>query len=132
MTLQPLGNSLRRYVSFFLCKYIVAFTNSLNLQIAVASCIGAAQGALISLTSGLLLRKFSRVYKNVRTPVRVFYHCSWISMGSVFQADKQLLRFQSKHYETELKRRERILDEAAERGLFLEEGAAAEGVTKRS
>lgn len=42
-------------------------------------------------------------------------------MGAVFRADKQLIKFQSKYYETELKRRERILDEAAERGIFLEE-----------
>lgn len=46
-------------------------------------------------------------------------------MGAVFQADKQLLKFQAKYYETELKRRNRILDEAAERGIFLEEEAAA-------
>ncbi|GAV49253.1 hypothetical protein ZYGR_0N06600 [Zygosaccharomyces rouxii] len=112
--------------------YDPATVRQLTKEIAVASCIGAAQGALISLTTGLLLRRFSRVYKNVRTAVRVFYHSSWISMGAVFQADKQLLKFQSKYYETELKRRERILDEAAERGIFLEDGAVAESTTKRS
>ncbi|GAV54162.1 hypothetical protein ZYGR_0AK06640 [Zygosaccharomyces rouxii] len=73
--------------------YDPATVRQLTKEIAVASCIGAAQGAVISLTSGLLLRRFSHVYKNIRTPVRVFYHCSWISMGAVFQADKQLLRF---------------------------------------
>ncbi|CDF88120.1 uncharacterized protein ZBAI_00834 [Zygosaccharomyces bailii ISA1307] len=102
----------------------------LTKEIAVASCVGAAQGALISITSALLLRRFSKVYRNVRTPVRVFYHCSWISMGAVFQADKQLLKFQSKYYDTELKCRERILDEAADRGIFLEEEAASASTTK--
>mgnify|MGYP001199726307 FL=1 len=86
--------------------------------------IGAAQGAVISVVSGLLLRRFSTVYRNVRAQVRVFYHCSWISMGAVFQADKQLLKFQANYYEKELQRRSRILDEAVERGIFLEEEAA--------
>lgn len=53
-------------------------------------------------------------------------------MGAVFQADKQLLKFQSKYYDTELKRRERILDEAADRGIFLEEEAASASTTKSS
>ncbi|CAI4037486.1 hypothetical protein SMKI_02G3630 [Saccharomyces mikatae IFO 1815] len=42
-------------------------------------------------------------------------------MGAVFRADKQLLKFQTNYYREEQKRREKILDEAAERGLFLED-----------
>lgn len=52
-------------------------------------------------------------------------------MGAVFQADKQLLKFQSKYYETELKRRERILDEAADRGIFLEEESVVSSTTSQ-
>ncbi|QLL32258.1 hypothetical protein HG536_0C04270 [Torulaspora globosa] len=105
--------------------YDPATVKQLTKEIAVASMIGAAQGAVISVVSAMLLRRFSTIYRNVRTQVRVFYHCSWISMGAVFQADKQLLKFQSNYYENELKRRSKILDEAAERGIFLEEDAAA-------
>ncbi|CAI4059295.1 hypothetical protein N7582_001335 [Saccharomyces uvarum] len=93
----------------------------LTKEITVASCVGAAQGALLSISTALLLRRFSLVYRNVRTQVRVFYHCSWISMGAVFRADKQLVKFQTNYYREEQKRREKILDEAADRGLFLED-----------
>lgn len=50
-------------------------------------------------------------------------------MGAVFYADKQLLKFQSNYYENELKRRSRILDEAADRGIFLEEDSAVTSTT---
>lgn len=95
----------------------------------MACFIGAAQGALISITTGLILRRVSTVYKNVRTPVRVFYHCSWISMGAVFRADKQLIIFQNNYYANEMKRRSQILDEAADRGIFLEEDFVSDSVT---
>lgn len=50
-------------------------------------------------------------------------------MGAVFYADKQLIKFQERYYENELKRRSRILDEAADRGIFLEEDAVVQGTT---
>lgn len=87
---------------------------------------------MISVVSSLLLRRFSTVFRNVRNQVKVFYHCSWISMGAVFQADKQLLKFQSKYYETELRRREKILDEAADRGIFLEEESVVSSTTSHA
>ncbi|SCW01144.1 LAFE_0D06062g1_1 [Lachancea fermentati] len=101
----------------------------LSKEILVASGIGALKGAVVGITTALLLRRFSTTYRNVRTQVRVFYHCSWISMGAVFYADKQLLKFQSNYYENELKRRSRILDEAADRGIFLEEDSAVTSTT---
>ncbi|AMD20674.1 HDL070Wp [Eremothecium sinecaudum] len=93
----------------------------LSHEIIIASCVGALYGAAISISTALLMRRYSSVYRNVKNQVRVFYHCSWISMGAVFNADKQVVRFQGKYYANEMKRRERILDEAAERGIFLEE-----------
>ncbi|SCV04359.1 LAME_0H17810g1_1 [Lachancea meyersii CBS 8951] len=101
----------------------------LTKELLVASGIGAVRGAAIGITTALLLRRFSTVYKNVRTQVRVFYHISWISMGAVFYADKQLIKFQNRYYENETKRRSRILDEAAERGIFLEDDAAVASTT---
>lgn len=101
----------------------------LTKEILTASGIGAFRGAIIGLTTALLLRRFSTVYRNVRTQVRVFYHCSWISMGAVFYADKQLIKFQNRYYENEIKRRSRILDEAAERGIFLEEDSVVTSTT---
>ncbi|CCF59320.1 hypothetical protein KAFR_0G02880 [Kazachstania africana CBS 2517] len=109
--------------------YSQATVKELTKQIAVASCIGAFQGGLISITTGLLLRKFSSIYRTVRLPVRVFYHCSWISMGMVFRADKQLIIFQQNYYSQELQRRGKLLDEAADRGIFLEEEAITRSTT---
>ena len=90
-------------------------------QLFKAGAIGAFKGGLIGLSSGLLLRLISKTYRNVRTPVRVFYHATWISMGIVFWAEKQVLVFEDKLYAEENERRGRILDEAAERGIFLED-----------
>lgn len=50
-------------------------------------------------------------------------------MGAVFYADKQLIKFQNRYYENEIKRRSRILDEAAERGIFLEEDSVVTSTT---
>lgn len=104
----------------------------LTKEITIASCIGALKGGAIGLVTGLLLRRFSTTYRTVRSQVRVFYHCSWISMGIVFNADKQLIKFQDNYYVNELKRRERILDEAAERGIFLEEGNVIKSTTEKN
>lgn len=93
----------------------------LNQELFKAGAIGAFKGGLIGLSSGLLLRLISKTYRNVRTPVRVFYHATWISMGIVFWAEKQVLVFEDKLYAEENERRGRILDEAAERGIFLED-----------
>lgn len=111
--------------------YDPATVKQLTKEILIASGIGALKGATVGIVTGLLLRRFSTTYRNVRTQVRVFYHCSWISMGIVFNADKQLIRFQDRYYAEELKRRQRILDEAAERGIFLEEEAVSLSTTKQ-
>lgn len=42
-------------------------------------------------------------------------------MGIVFWAERQVLVFEEKMYIEEGERRSRILDEAAERGIFLED-----------
>ncbi|AAS54734.1 AGR244Wp [Eremothecium gossypii ATCC 10895] len=109
--------------------YDEATISQLTRELAIASCIGALKGAAIGITSALLLRTFSPVYRNVRTQVKVFYHCAWISMGVVVQADKQVISFQERYYRDEMVRRARILDEAADRGIFLEEDAAAISTT---
>ncbi|SCU97682.1 LADA_0H07646g1_1 [Lachancea dasiensis] len=101
----------------------------LTRELFIASGIGALRGAAIGLTTGLLLRRFSTVYRHVRTQVRVFYQISWISMGAVFYADKQLIKFQNRYYEKETKRRSRILDEAADRGIFLEDDSVVTSTT---
>ncbi|AET39452.1 Rcf3p Ecym_4398 [Eremothecium cymbalariae DBVPG len=101
--------------------YAPGTVRQLTKEIAIAICVGALKGAVIGISSAFLLRTFSPVYRNVRTQVKVFYHCSWISMGAVFQADKQLIKFQETYHAQEALRRERILEEAADRGIFLED-----------
>lgn len=50
-------------------------------------------------------------------------------MGAVFRADKQLIIFQNNYYANEMQRRSKILDEAADRGVFLEEDFISDSVT---
>ncbi|KAL6944776.1 hypothetical protein ACO0RG_001530 [Hanseniaspora osmophila] len=100
----------------------------LTKELLVAGTKGAVQGAIISITTGLLLKRFSPTYRNVRNQVKVFYHSAWIASGSTFQCDKQLIKFQERYYQSELDRRSRILDEAAERGIFLEEDMVSKSV----
>jgi len=69
----------------------------------------------------LILRLISPTYRNVRTPVRVFYHVAWISTGAAFWSEKQVYSFEGRVYAEEAKRRSKILDEAADRGIFLED-----------
>ena len=51
-------------------------------------------------------------------------------MGAVFRADKQLVIFHNNYYANEMKRRSQILDEAADRGIFLEEDFVSDSTTR--
>ncbi|KAH3901010.1 uncharacterized protein SCDLUD_002475 [Saccharomycodes ludwigii] len=95
--------------------------NQLSKELLIAGGIGALKGALFSVTTAILMRKYSMVYKNVRMPVRLLYHTTCIGSASVYYAEQQLLRYEDKRTQLELKRRRKILDEAAERGIFLED-----------
>ena len=83
--------------------------------------IGAAKGAFIGITSAFVLRRYSTVFRTLRSQVKTFYYCAWVSYGAYFTADSHLLTFQKQYFEDELKRRQTELNEAAEKGIFLEE-----------
>ncbi|CDR45451.1 CYFA0S18e01882g1_1 [Cyberlindnera fabianii] len=97
----------------------------LSSELLVAGAIGAVKGAVIGITTGLALRILSPTYRTARTQVKVFYHATWISMGAVFWAEKQLLQFEERTMREEQNRRTKLLDEAAERGIYLEADQAA-------
>lgn len=92
----------------------------LTKELLIAGSIGAFRGAVISISTALMLRLISPTYRTARTQVKVWYHVTWISMGIVFWADKQLVKFEERVAEEERIRESRILDEAAERGIFIE------------
>ncbi|EDO15202.1 hypothetical protein Kpol_401p7 [Vanderwaltozyma polyspora DSM 70294] len=65
------------------------------------------------------------MYRNVRMPVRVLYQSSCICIGLFYEAERQVYKFRDRMFRLEISRRERILDEAAERGIFLEESISS-------
>lgn len=93
----------------------------LSSELLVAGAIGAVKGAVIGVTLGLALRLISPTYRTARTQVKVFFHASCISMGAVWWAEKQLLDFEGRTMQEEAERRVRLLDEAADRGIYLED-----------
>lgn len=95
--------------------------DQLSGELFTAGFIGALKGAVLGLTTALALRFISPTYRTARMPVKVFYHATWISMGTVIVADKQLIDFEERMYEEELVKRQRLLDEAADRGIYLED-----------
>ncbi|KAH3900588.1 uncharacterized protein SCODWIG_00193 [Saccharomycodes ludwigii] len=109
--------------------YDKATIKELTKELSIGGIQGAIYGAMISISTGFLLKRFSTVYRNVRAQVRVFYHCAWISMGSVFVADKQLIKFQEKYYENEYHRRQQALDIAADKGLYLDDQDVVKSTT---
>lgn len=90
-------------------------------ELLIAGAIGAAKGACIGVSSALLLRLVSPTYRTARTQVKVFYHLVWISGGAVWRAERQLLDFEGRTMIEEEMRRVKLLDEAADRGIFLED-----------
>ncbi|KAH3675176.1 hypothetical protein WICMUC_002832 [Wickerhamomyces mucosus] len=93
----------------------------LSGELLTAGAVGALKGAVIGITTAIALRFFSPTYRQARTQVKVFYHATWVSMGAVFWADKQLLNFEQRVYREEQEKRARLLDEAADRGIYLED-----------
>lgn len=97
----------------------------LNKEIGIATLIGGLQGALLSVPTALYMRKRSAVYRNVRAPLRILFHLSFICAFAIFNAESQLLVYKQRDYQREMKRREDVLNEAADRGIFLEEDMLA-------
>ncbi|CEP24594.1 unnamed protein product [Cyberlindnera jadinii] len=90
-------------------------------ELLIAGAIGAAKGAMLGITSALLLRIISPTYRTARSQVKVFYHVSWIAGGAVWWAEQQLLDFENRTMLEDEARRAKLLDEAAERGIYLED-----------
>ncbi|KAK5782320.1 Rcf3p PWA37_005324 [Arxiozyma heterogenica] len=100
----------------------------LTKQIAYASIIGGAKGALFSVTSALILTKTSRIFRTLRLPLKIFYHCAIISSGIILSGEAQVNKFQSQYYQNELQKRQKLLDEAADNGVFLDENYISKSV----
>lgn len=98
------------------------------IQITVASFLGAAKGALVSVTSLFFLSRIYPSFKTIRLPVKIFYHSALITTGVIFACEAQLNRFQIQYYQNELQKREKLLNEAADKGIFLDENYIATSV----
>ena len=80
------------------------------------------------MTSALILTKTSRIFKTLRLPLKIFYHCAIITGGIIFAAEAQINKFQIQYYQNELQKRQKLLDEAADNGVFLDENYITESV----
>lgn len=80
------------------------------------------------MTSALILTKTSRIFKTLRLPLKIFYHCAIITSGIIFAAEAQINKFQIQYYQNELQKRQKLLDEAADNGVFLDENYITESV----
>lgn len=68
------------------------------------------------------------MFKAVRLPVKMFYHSALITTGVIFACEAQLNKFQVQYYQNELERRQKLLDEAADNGIFLDENFISKSV----
>ncbi|CCH63156.1 hypothetical protein TBLA_0J01610 [Henningerozyma blattae CBS 6284] len=89
----------------------------------MASCIGAAQGALFGITSGFLLKRYNKLYRNARFQVHVLYQCFCVAYTGAFKGDKQLISFQERYFQQENEKRKLLINKAADQGIFLEDDA---------
>ncbi|EDO14346.1 hypothetical protein Kpol_182p4 [Vanderwaltozyma polyspora DSM 70294] len=101
--------------------YDSSTVNQLSKDLVKYIVLGGLKGAAIGISTAFLLRRYSTLYRTSRIQVRTFYHIAWISYCAYFTADGHLITFQKKYFDDELKRRKTLLDEAAEKGVFLEE-----------
>ncbi|CCC70266.1 hypothetical protein NCAS_0E01960 [Naumovozyma castellii] len=92
----------------------------LTKELLLASLIGGSQGALLSFASAFFLKRYSPLYRGLRSQVRVFYHCTIISSGIIFKAEGQISKFQQKISQEQDLKKDQFLEEAADNGVFVE------------
>lgn len=83
---------------------------------------------MVSLTSALILTRISPSFKTLRLPLKIFYHSALISAGVIFACEAQVKKFQIQYYQNEVDRREKLLDESADNGIFLDENYISKSV----
>ena len=83
---------------------------------------------MFSVTSALILTKTSRIFRTLRLPLKIFYHCAIISSGIILSGEAQINKFKDQYYQNELQKRQKLLDEAADNGVFLDENYISKSV----
>lgn len=83
--------------------------------------LGAVQGAVLSVTAHAVLLRFSHGFKNLRTPLKCAFHTIIIGSVSAWKGEKSVTDY--RHHMSLLmkKKREKMIEEAAENGIFIEE-----------
>ncbi|CCD25169.1 Rcf3p NDAI_0E03520 [Naumovozyma dairenensis CBS 421] len=88
---------------------------------STAAGLGAIQGSIISGSSTLIFNKYSKFFRNLTFQGKLFYNVALISMNIIFKAEHQVLKFQQKLLLEEDIKRGKLLDKAAENGVFIED-----------
>lgn len=83
--------------------------------------LGAVQGSVLSLTAHALLLRFSPGFNNLRTPLKWAFHTIIIGSVSAWKGEKSVTDY--RHHMSVLmkQKREKMIEEAAENGVFIEE-----------
>ncbi|ODV64367.1 Rcf3p ASCRUDRAFT_74007 [Ascoidea rubescens DSM 1968] len=95
-------------------------TKTLSKELLLTSFTGAIKGGLIGLTGSVMLRYMWPTWKNLRIPIKCFWHVSWVSMGAVFWADRHLVVFSDRMLLEQQEKKRKLLNDAAENGIFID------------
>ena len=86
-----------------------------------ASIIGALQGATFSVPAHLLLYRFSPLFRNLRVPLKWAFHVICIGSVSAWKGEASVVEYKRDMGNLMRLKREKMIAEAAERGVFIEE-----------
>ncbi|GMM43039.1 hypothetical protein FOG51_00282 [Hanseniaspora uvarum] len=83
--------------------------------------LGAIQGSVLSITAHALLLRFSPGFRNLRTPLKCAFHTIIIGSASGWKGERSITEYRHQMSLVMKKKREKMVEEAAEKGIFIEE-----------
>ena len=95
-------------------------TKTLSKELLITSAIGGIKGGLIGITGAIMLRYLWSQWRSLRVPIKCFWYVSWVSMGSVFGADKHVEVFSNRMLLEQQEKKRILLQDAAENGIFID------------
>ncbi|XBW34559.1 hypothetical protein QEN19_000122 [Hanseniaspora menglaensis] len=86
-----------------------------------ASIIGGLQGASLSIPAHIVLHRFVPSFKYLRLPLKWAFHVIIIGASSAWKGESSVTNYKRDTNNMLRLKREKMLAEAAERGVFIEE-----------
>lgn len=86
-----------------------------------ASIMGAGQGATFSVPMHLILHRFSPWFRNLRIPLKWAFHVICIGGASAWKGEASVSEYKRDMGALMRLKREKMIADAAERGVFIEE-----------